>query len=257
MTTSPLPLNNSQRCRRFGKFRFHHSPTPTDPEHVRIEPGWAEGNIRQVWVPQLRRNVSVNHLVAEPFLALWAEWERLGLLGGSETPGVRAEGRGLVLSFNGAWVPRFKRTAGTWTERRAAAAKRGLAGLSNHAWGTAFDLNAAWNGLGRTPPALGATGSVRELVPAAEALGWFWGGNFRARPDGMHFEWVGSEPRPLLKDSGAKRTAARELLSGRPLRRARVAELQAALGVEADGINGPATKAAARATLGGAGAPGA
>ncbi len=255
MPTSPLPLTNSQRCRRFGNFRFQHSPTPTDPEHVRILGGWPEANIRQVWVPQLRRNVSVNHLVAEPFLALWAEWERLGLLGGAECPGVRHDGRGLVLSFNGAWVPRMKRTKGTYEERRLAAAARGVSGLSNHAWGTAFDLNAAWNGLGREPAALGTTGSVRELVPAAEALGWFWGGHFRSRPDGMHFEWAGlAAParRLLVNDDAAKTKAARELLSGRPLRRARVAELQAVLGVQpADGVNGPQTKAVARATLAG------
>jgi hypothetical protein len=38
-------------------------------------------------------------------------------------------------------------------------------------------------------PALkGELGSVRELVPLANRHGFYWGGHFRGRPDGMHFE---------------------------------------------------------------------
>jgi hypothetical protein len=59
--------------------------------------------------------------------------------------------------------------------------------LSNHAYGTAFDINAAWNGLGREPAPLGAKGSVLELLPLAEAHGFAWGGLF-SRRDAMHFE---------------------------------------------------------------------
>ena len=58
---------------------------------------------------------------------------------------------------------------------------------SNHSFATAFDINAAWNGLGREPAARGEKGSVRELVPIFEKWGFRWGGNFRRR-DGMHFE---------------------------------------------------------------------
>ena len=59
--------------------------------------------------------------------------------------------------------------------------------LSNHAWGTAFDVNYRWNQLGHVPALKGEIGSVRELVPRAHQLGFYWGGHF-SRRDGMHFE---------------------------------------------------------------------
>jgi hypothetical protein len=59
--------------------------------------------------------------------------------------------------------------------------------LSNHSKGSAFDINAGYNGLGRVPAPIGATGSVRELVPLAVRFGFYWGGWF-SRGDGMHFE---------------------------------------------------------------------
>lgn len=65
--------------------------------------------------------------------------------------------------------------------------KRGGGGVSSHAYGAAIDLNAAWNGLGATPAARGAKGSLWEVVGIFEACGFGWGG-FWSRPDGMHFE---------------------------------------------------------------------
>jgi hypothetical protein len=38
------------------------------------------------------------------------------------------------------------------------------------------------------PALLGHDGTVRELVSIANAHGFYWGGHFRNRPDGMHFE---------------------------------------------------------------------
>lgn len=58
---------------------------------------------------------------------------------------------------------------------------------SNHAFGTALDINADFNGQGDEPAQLGARGSVRELVPIFERHGFRWGGLFPT-PDGMHFE---------------------------------------------------------------------
>lgn len=58
---------------------------------------------------------------------------------------------------------------------------------SNHAFGTAFDINSELNPQGRKPPAVGQAGSVRELVPIFEKDGFKWGGTFPT-PDGMHFE---------------------------------------------------------------------
>ena len=56
--------------------------------------------------------------------------------------------------------------------------------LSNHAFGTAFDINVQWNPLEALP---GRTGCVFELVPMAHRHGFYWGGHF-SRRDGMHFE---------------------------------------------------------------------
>lgn len=144
-----------------------------------IEDGWAEANLTSVLVPQLNRRVTIHVKAEAALVALFAEWARLGLLG-------------RVLTWNGSWVPRFKRQAGTAAERATKCRLLGAQALSNHAWGTAFDVNAKWNGLGRAPAPAGTTGSVVELVAAAEMLGWFWGGRFRTRPDGMHFEYVGA-----------------------------------------------------------------
>ncbi|MBP0649891.1 M15 family metallopeptidase, partial [Mycobacterium tuberculosis] len=52
----------------------------------------------------------------------------------------------------------------------------------------AFDINAEWNPLGVEPAAMGAKGCVRELVPIANRFGFYWGGHFSTRADGMHFE---------------------------------------------------------------------
>jgi hypothetical protein len=58
--------------------------------------------------------------------------------------------------------------------------------LSNHSSGTAIDLNAINHPLGKT----GTFPS--EKVPMIRALakkyGMIWGGDFRSRPDEMHFE---------------------------------------------------------------------
>jgi hypothetical protein len=104
--------------------------------------------------------VQLHRLVAPKVIELFAVWESAGLLG-------------TVLTWGGSFVPRFIRGSKTV--------------LSSHAHGSAFDINAAWNGLGVVPARLGAKGSVRQLVSAANALGFYWGGHF-SRPDGMHFE---------------------------------------------------------------------
>lgn len=59
--------------------------------------------------------------------------------------------------------------------------KRGLNTLSLHAWAIAIDINASWNGLGKTPT------MSKELVQCFLDAGFEWGGNW-ARLDGMHFQ---------------------------------------------------------------------
>ena len=59
--------------------------------------------------------------------------------------------------------------------------KRGLASMSLHSWGIAIDVNAAWNGLGKTPVL--SAGFVKCFTDA----GFEWGGTW-TRKDGMHFQ---------------------------------------------------------------------
>ncbi|WP_354234540.1 M15 family metallopeptidase [Bradyrhizobium sp. I1.8.5] len=60
--------------------------------------------------------------------------------------------------------------------------------VRNHAFGSAFDINASENRLGARPALVGTRRSTRELVPLANRHGFYWGGHFGSRPDGMHFE---------------------------------------------------------------------
>jgi hypothetical protein len=60
--------------------------------------------------------------------------------------------------------------------------KRGLKSMSLHSWGIAIDINAAWNGLGKTPT------MSPKLVKCFTDCGFEWGGTWTSRPDGMHFQ---------------------------------------------------------------------
>lgn len=60
--------------------------------------------------------------------------------------------------------------------------------LSNHAWGLAVDVNALTNPQGHK-----LTTDMPRFVPeAAQRWRLRWGGTYALRPDGMHFEWIGS-----------------------------------------------------------------
>lgn len=161
----PPLVGNDERAAVFGRFSFVHAPRSDNPENIRIIDGWDTTNIVFVPLPQLkpltgRDHVRFHRAAADQLRALWADWERQGLLP-------------LVLSWGGSFVPRFVRGSRTT--------------LSNHAFGSAFDINMKQNGLGTVPAMKGRPGSVHELVPTAHANGFYWGGHF-SRRDGMHFE---------------------------------------------------------------------
>jgi hypothetical protein len=66
---------------------------------------------------------------------------------------------------------------------------RGSDKLSQHAFGTAIDINAAANPLG------GATSDLpANTAELARRFGLEWGGTWKSRPDPMHFEWTGASP---------------------------------------------------------------
>ena len=164
----PPLVGTAARQRLFGAFEYEPSPTAGNPEGIRILGAWESENIRAVPLPLAGVSGAPSslavmfHKAAIPqLLGLWGAWERHGLLP-------------LVQSWHGAFVARFVRGSRST--------------LSNHAFGTAFDINAGSNPFGAKPALLGAPGSVQELVPLAHAWGFYWGGHFGGVPDGMHFE---------------------------------------------------------------------
>lgn len=164
---APL-VSTADRQRVFGAFQYTATPVASNPEAITILGDWRTKNIVTVDIPQLRSipgagsgKVAFHRLGADKLQAMFQAWENAGLLP-------------LVLTWGGSFVPRFVRGSKIY--------------LSNHAFGTAFDLNVAWNGLGVRPALVGQHGSVRKLVPIANQHGFYWGGHYGNRPDGMHFE---------------------------------------------------------------------
>lgn len=165
------------RQARFGLLAFTPAPTASDKEHIAITNGWDAANIVRVPVPQLvgiagapaSGKIQFHRKAAAQLQALFTAWQDAGLMN-------------LVLTFEGAYDPRFIR--GKAAEQL----------LSNHAFGTAFDINYEWNMLGAEPTRRSARGSVYDLVPLANEHGFYWGGHFSKRRDGMHFEFAKSAP---------------------------------------------------------------
>jgi D-alanyl-D-alanine carboxypeptidase/Predicted Peptidoglycan domain len=165
---APL-VTNRQRETLFGHYQYVSAPQPGNPEAIRIAGSWEHDNIVEVLIPQLRKalgdkapnSIRFHRLAAGQLQSLWAEWERAGLLN-------------RILSFGGGFVARFVRGS------------RSV--LSNHAFGSAFDINEAYNPFGQRPVSNGRKGCVRDLVPIANRCGFYWGGHYQGRTDGMHFE---------------------------------------------------------------------
>ena len=162
----PPLVANVERARVFGEFRFESRGPNTDD--IRILDDWQKTNIAPVTLSPLigvkgapaTGRIFVHRLVVEQVRALFDAWQEAGLIDA-------------LLTWEGSFAPRFVRGSRTT--------------VSNHAWGTAFDVNFPWNRLGTTPALRGEKGSVRDLVPVAHEHGFYWGGHF-SRCDGMHFE---------------------------------------------------------------------
>lgn len=161
------PLSVIDKMETFGTFSYKSAPIAGCPEAVSITNA---KNFKIDWVdlpwiagkPGAPKNgkIQFNAKCTGQLVALFNDWESAGLVD-------------RVLTWGGSYVPRFVRGSRVT--------------LSSHAWGTAFDINVAWNMLGSQPALVGKEGCVRELVDIANNHGWFWGGHFK-RLDGMHFE---------------------------------------------------------------------
>jgi len=157
----------SEATQMFGKIKYKSDSRG----RVTLLNNWEKENIITINIPQLNKigqkwghkngDVQFHKAAAPQMIALWQAWEDAGLLP-------------LVTDWCCTYSMRFVRGSKTR--------------LSNHAYGTAFDINIRSNGLGKTPPVVGKPGSLRKLVPLANQYGFYWGGHFSRRKDGMHFE---------------------------------------------------------------------
>jgi hypothetical protein len=164
-------VGSAERERRYGPLQWR--PVPGSSSEIVITNDFAATKLCKIHLPQtvgldcygssFRGNITIHKAAAQPLADAFAEIEAAGL-------------QHLLLSWGGSFVPRRI---------------RGSDALSNHAYGLAFDVNMAQNGLGVVPALAGNTGTVRPLVPIFEKHGFYWGGWYRSRKDGMHFEYVG------------------------------------------------------------------
>ena len=166
--TDVSPLCMADRKRIFGQFGYVAAPTVFCLEAIKFTDNWPSENMETVTVPQLvgllgapaNGGVQFHKLASAQLVSLFQAWYDAGLID-------------RVKSWAGSWAPRFIRGSRTV--------------LSNHAIGTAFDINSQWNHLGAVGALKGQHGSTRELVALAVEHGFYFGGWFDRR-DPMHFE---------------------------------------------------------------------
>ena len=174
--SSIRPYKLQERIEIFGDFPYEADPSTFGGDGIKVLNGWKSDNIIPVSIPQLNGKKMGNQTISngtinfhkqgsELLQKLWLAWEAANLLDRIQT-------------FEGGYAARFIRNTKDRNPRP----------LSNHAWGTAFDINASTNGFGNEPALLNQKGCVRELVTIANENGFFWGGHFSGSKDGMHFE---------------------------------------------------------------------
>ncbi|MEP2706517.1 MAG: M15 family metallopeptidase [Roseibium sp.] len=171
-----------------GCFKFRKTTKKGNP-HIVVKGScdgksadWEAANIVKYYDDRLRfadnyRGYIRCHKTAKPYIAeLLDTWERESLLH-------------LVLNYAGGYVPRYKKIKSNPPPGpHGTKMSRNVNRLSNHSYGSTLDISTTWNWIGDTPAVCGELGSVRELVPAANKIGFFWGGHYKSGKDGMHFE---------------------------------------------------------------------
>lgn len=155
--------------RYFGNFDYRSLANGS----IRILGSWEANNIVEAAVPVLKGiptdggtfngKVRCHRLIRDALVGAFADI--------AAKPSLQKK----VLHWSGSFVPRH---IGRNPSRP----------LSPHSWGTAFDLNDAWNPWGQTGAKKGAEGSVVELAPIFQKWGFYWGLNF-SKPDPMHFQF--------------------------------------------------------------------
>lgn len=108
--------------------------------------------------------IRCHRVVAEPLVDVFATIEAEGLASAIDVADTRAHG--------GCFHPRTIRGSSGGS-------------LSRHSWGVAIDVNPRTNAFGATPT------MHPRVVEIFRERGFAWGGSW-VRPDGMHFEWVGT-----------------------------------------------------------------
>ena len=162
------PLRGKEKDALFGKIEYVATPTEKNKEKIKITNGYYKDNIVMVKNPYLAKTCGGKYTRMQfhkdceyQLLEMWKEWDEKGLLD-------------RIISYGGSYIARFIRGS-----RKH---------LSNHSYGTAFDINMKWNGLGRKGALVGEKGCVRELVEIAYKWGFINGIHFKSRKDAMHFE---------------------------------------------------------------------
>jgi len=197
----PKPRNlrsptNESRNEGLGCFKFRQLPLANraDPDEIVVlgscdgaVDDWRRTNIVEIEISQLRfatgftGTVTCHKLVAPQVQKLFARWEEVNLLH-------------LVRDFDGMFSPRYKRNRSPSNAGHGVKQSNNVDKLSNHAFGSAMDINADDNPFdddNQPDPALcPMRGCLRELVTPANDIGFFWGGHFNPPKDGMHFEFA-------------------------------------------------------------------
>jgi len=171
-----------------GCFKFRKT-TPKGNPHIAMKGScdgtvddWERENIVNFHDDRLRFARGYNgyircHKTAKPYIAnLLDAWESQSLLH-------------LILNYAGGFVPRYKKSEKNPPPGpHGTKLSRNVDRISNHSYGSTLDFSTKWNWIGEMPALCGDLGSVRELVPAANEHGFYWGGHYKKTKDGMHFE---------------------------------------------------------------------
>lgn len=168
---------DKSRNEGLGTFDFRQFPLANrrDPDEIVILGScdgmiddWQKNNIVEIDIPQLRfakgftGRLICHRLVAPKVKCLFSRWEELDLLH-------------LLRSFDDMFIPRYKRGKSPSSTGHDIKQSINVDSLSNHAFGSAMDINADDNPFNSEPARCPMHGCVRELVPSANEIGFFWG----------------------------------------------------------------------------------